>query len=384
MRILIACGGTAGHIFPGLALAEELRREDKNCSIIMVVSTRPRDKEYLKAAAPFKGMQIKTLSSSPLPYRISFKYIPFVLRLAWAHLESFYIMLRYRPQVVVGFGGYTSFAPLIIGRIIGTPLLIHEQNIIPGRANRLLARIADRIAVTFDDTNKFFSKGTQARGKIVKTGLPLRKHISDYGRNSSERFKTDTGKFTILILGGSQGAHNINELVLNCLSRMDIEGRRHLQVIHLCGKRDFRSVLAKYAALGIASRVFDFLEDMAGAYRTADLLIARSGASTIFEAATFGLPCLFIPYSWAGRHQKENALFLKRRGAALVLDERTSSCGELEKMLSELIANKSLRENLSQRIKLLQVPQASHNLKEEVFALYRGRYVRKQENCLRQ
>lgn len=375
MKIMIACGGTAGHIFPGLALLEELREEVANCQIVIVVSTHPRDLEYLKTAAPFKDVRIETVCSSPLPYRISPRYIPFCLKLLWAHLKSFYLILRYSPQVVIGFGGYASFAPLIIARIIGIPTLIHEQNIIPGRANRMLAHIADRIAVSFDDTNKFFPQGMKARGKIVKTGLPLRKCILNYKKGASGVFKTDPEKFTILVLGGSQGAHNINKLVLNCLSHIDQECRKQMYVIHLSGKKDVRSVSAKYAALGITSSVCSFLKDMAGVYSIADLLIGRCGASTIFEAATFNLPCLFIPYSRGTKHQKENALFLKHKGAALVLDEETASCEDLEKLLRELFGSKKIRESLSQKIRLLKIPQASRNLKEEVLALYRGRYV---------
>lgn len=373
MRVLIACGGTAGHIFPGLALAEELKREDKECQIVIVTSTHPRDKEYLKAADPFKDIHLETVGSSPLPYRISFKYIPFTLKLFWAALQSFYIILRYKPEVVIGFGGYASFAPLIVARIIGVPVLIHEQNVVPGRANRLLSRIADRIAITFDDTFKLFPKKGSKR-RIVKTGLPLRKHILDR-KGDSLRLTRNPAKTTILVVGGSQGAHSINELVLDCLSQMDEEDLSQMDVIHLTGRSDFHYVKSSYATLAVASWVFDFLEDIASAYSVADLLIARSGASTIFEAATFGLPCLFIPYSSGTKHQKENALILERLGCAYVLDETTSSCEDLRKIMLELIHNKSLRENLSQRIKLLDSPGATRNLKEQIDTLYRERYV---------
>lgn len=373
MKILIACGGTAGHIFPGLALAEELRKEDKECQIVIVVSTHPRDKEYLKTVGPFKDMHLETIRSSPLPYKISLKYIPFALKLFLACLQSTYIMLRYRPEVVIGFGGYASFAPLIIARIIGTPLLIHEQNLVPGRTNRLLSRIADRITITFDDTDKSFPQW-RSNLKIVKTGLPLRKHILDY-RGDPLNITKDRKKTTILVMGGSQGAHNINELVLNCLSQMDEEDLRRMQLIHQTGKSDFHYVKARYETLAVSSRVFDFLEDMASVYRIADFLIARSGASTIFEAATFGLPCVLIPYSCGTRHQEENALFLERKGCACVLNEKTSSYEDLEKVMLELIHNKSLRENLSQRIKLLKEPQATYNLKEQINTLYKERYV---------
>ncbi|UCB56592.1 MAG: UDP-N-acetylglucosamine--N-acetylmuramyl-(pentapeptide) pyrophosphoryl-undecaprenol N-acetylglucosamine transferase [Candidatus Omnitrophota bacterium] len=371
MRILIACGGTAGHIFPALALIEELKKEDKDSSVRIVISRHPRDREYLRRGVVSGDIQIKSISSAPLPYRFSLKCISFGLRLLWACIESFFIILRYRPQVIVGFGGHTSFAPLIVGRILDIPALIHEQNLVPGRANRFLGWISNRVAVTFEDTKKFFGKGDKA----IKTGLPLRRQRKDCNSAPLDSFAADKEKLTILVLGGSQGAHNINELVLNCLSGMDRELRSRLRLIHLSGRRDFSYVKARYASMGVVSCVFDFLEDMPAAYRCADLLIGRAGASTIFEAAGFGLACLFIPYSHAGAHQKENALFLKRQGAALVWDEGALD-KDFEKALLELMSRESLRRDLSQKIKSLEMPAAAGNLKEEVLTLYREAHVR--------
>ena len=376
MKVLIACGGTAGHIFPGLALAEELIKEDKHASIIIVRSAHPKDKEFFRQFSSLKGVQLETVGTSFLPYRLSFSYIPFTIKLIAALFKSFYIMLRYRPEVAVGFGGYVSFAPLIAAWIFGVPSLIHEQNLMPGRANRLLARVVDKVAVSFGQTSKFFPE--QIRNKIVETGLPLRKHILAYSPEGKHRLSSTLGKldkFTILVIGGSLGAHNVNQMVLEALSRLDKRERARMKVIHLTGKKDFGHVKARYQALGLSFRVFDFLEDMASAYGASDLLIGRSGAVTVFEAARFGLPCILIPHAYGTRHQKENAFYLKRMGAALVLDEETLSIQELEKTLRNLIADKRMRQDLSQRIKTLTNIEAGHNLKEEIQALHREHYV---------
>lgn len=381
MRILIACGGTAGHMFPGLALAGELKREEESREITIVISTHPREREYLKVATPLlKGLHIETVSATALPYNISFKTIVFTARLLRAFLKSFFIILKCRPQVVVGFGGYSSFAPLIMARVIGIPTLIHEQNVTPGRANRLLAGIVDRIAVSFDSSNGFFSRVNPSKG-VLKTGLPLRRHILEHKssplRHCEEPFNSISGeeaiskKFTILVLGGSQGAYSINELMLNCLDLMDRTVSQRLQLIHLSGNRDLCRVKSRYETLGISHQVFGFIKDMAGVYKVTDLMVSRCGAGAIFEAAAFGLPCIFLPYPCAAQHQRENALFLQRRGAALVLDEKASSPQDLKKILLELIADEEMRQNLSRRIKMLECPQASRNLKEEVIALYR-------------
>lgn len=372
MRVLIACGGTAGHIFPGLALAEELKSQDNRSEIVLVVSGHRRDKQYLEVAGPFlKELQIETVPSIPLPYNFSLKYVLFAVMLLQAFLKSFIIILRYRPEVVVGFGGYASFAPLIIARIIDIPTLIHEQNFRPGRANRVLARIVDRIAVSFNDTNRFFLR-LSLRDKIVNTGLPLRKHILDYKNDRPDRSAAAAEKFNILVVGGSQGAHNINELVLNCLRLMDETERRQMHLIHLTGKRDFSYVQKNYQAMGVDAHVFDFLKDIASVYRIADLLIARSGASTIFEAASFGLPSIFIPYCSGTADQKENALYLERLGAAIVLNEQTSSGEDLKKILQKLTGNKTIRDNLAQRIKALEASRANHNLREQLLILSRA------------
>ena len=366
MKVLIACGGSGGHIFPALALAKELKEGNNSCQILMVVSRGPRDKRYLQASGCIlNGMHIETVGTIAFPHKFSFKYIIFTLKLFWACLKSLIIILKYRPQVVVGFGGYTSFAPVIIARIMGIPTVIHEQNLLPGRANRLLARVVDRIAVSFDETNNFFPQ-MQSDHKIVKVGLPLRKQILSRSR---DKFKPVKELFTILVVGGSQGAHNINELVLNCLSLMDKASLKDLRMIHLTGERDFSYVKARYDTLGIIAEVFDFLEDIASAYKTADLLISRSGANTIFEAARFGLACILIPYARGTKHQKNNAFYLERKGAAIVLDEETTSCEDLKKILLELIGNKEMRENLSRTINMLDNCRASRNLKEQIFAL---------------
>lgn len=374
MKVLIACGGTAGHIFPGLALVEELKKGKDPCQIVMVVSSRRRDKEFLSKMDNYllEKVCIERVDAIALPYRFSFKYIPFLIKLFWAALKSFIIILRYRPQVVVGFGGYTSFAPLVVAHIIGIPTLVHEQNLMPGRANRFLSRIADKIATSFEETDKFLPRMGSGK-RVIKTGLPLRGHLLNYSETSSDptlsKLRVFAKKFTVLVVGGSQGAHNINELVLKCLGQMNKIDLGALQVIHLAGKRDAEYVKRRYEALGVVSCVFDFLEDMASAYRIADLVISRSGAGAIFEAATFGLPCILIPHSYGTQHQRENALFLERSGAAVVLDEKTASAKDLGKIMLELIGNERRREDLSQKIKTLGNPQASRDLKEQILSL---------------
>ncbi|MFH1045428.1 MAG: undecaprenyldiphospho-muramoylpentapeptide beta-N-acetylglucosaminyltransferase [Candidatus Omnitrophota bacterium] len=370
MRVLIACGGTAGHIFPGAALAEELKKYNEHSHIVLVVSGRARDKEYLEAAKFFlKGVALEHIISAPLPYTFSWKLIPFGFKLLAALTQSLVIVLRHRPYVVVGFGGYISFAPVCIARILRIPTLIHEQNLIPGRANHYLTRWVKKIATSFEETKRYFS-AAQLENKIVHTGLPLRRDfvltMDSAGLRHSPQ---DKEKCTILVVGGSQGAQAINALVLESISKMSREQLAKIRVIHLTGKSDYRLVKNQYDKLALEHLVYDFFEDMPSVYRIADLIIGRSGASTIFEAACFGLPCILIPYPHGTLHQKENALFLQRRGAALMLDEGTARAQDLQKMILELIENPDARHALSKSISSLRVPNARKNLIDLVYSL---------------
>jgi UDP-N-acetylglucosamine--N-acetylmuramyl-(pentapeptide) pyrophosphoryl-undecaprenol N-acetylglucosamine transferase len=369
MKILIACGGSAGHLFPGLALAEEIKKEDESEQITIVASGRPRDKEYLNSAVISQRLNYETISTTSLPYGFSFRYIPFALKLLLAVLKSFYIILKQRPRVVVGFGGYTSFAPLIVAHALGIPTLIHEQNLVPGRANRLLAPFVDKIAVSFDQTINFFSE-LKVGDKVVRTGLPLRRSILESESPGEDTIFTGSeDKFTILVVGGSQGAHNINRLILDCLNQMSEQERLQIRLIHLSGMKDLGSLQARYRAWGDDFRVFDFRKDMAGLYRIADLLIGRSGAGTIFEAALFGLACILIPHAYGTHHQQQNASFLKRQGAALVLEEARASVAELKGLLHQLIVDQDMRRKLADKIKGLANVEAAKRLKEEIQSL---------------
>ncbi|MBN3039283.1 MAG: undecaprenyldiphospho-muramoylpentapeptide beta-N-acetylglucosaminyltransferase [Candidatus Omnitrophica bacterium] len=374
MKILIACGGTAGHIFPGLALAEELEREQKNARIVLVVSSRSRDREYLQARrSRLAHAAVLSIASAPLPYKkLSPAVIVFAGKLIWAVLQSCIIFIRYRPDVVVGFGGNVSFAPVLIAKIFNVPTLIHEQNFIPGRANYYLARLADRVAVSFRDTQRYFAK-RGLPGKMVFTGLPLRQDMIDRDTCFERGIKTgqDKKKFTITIVGGSQGAHKINELMLQCLSSMIEEELKRLRVFHLTGKKDYNLVREKYQTLPLENSVFEFFADMPKLYSVSDLLICRSGAGTIFEAASFGLPCILVPYPYGTEHQKQNARFLHSLGAALVLDEEKDSFKNLQNMLRKIVDDQQMRKSLSQKIKMLQVPQARQRLAQETIYLHK-------------
>lgn len=381
MRVLIACGGTAGHIYPGVALAEEIIAADKTARIIMVISSRPRDKELLKRAgsSALPDACIETIKTVGLPQKkFSLEYIIFIGRLVLALIGSLLIILRHRPRIAVGFGGYSSFAPLAAACLLRIPVIIHEQNVLLGKANRILAGLADKIAVSFPVADNLFPVG-----KVVRTGFPLRRHLiaaalplpspqKGEGKGKGGVFTKrislpDERKLTVLAMGGSQGAAGMNRLVLGCLSQMERKTLSRLHFIHLSGKQDCQYVHDEYAKLGVDFQVFDFLEEMDKVYPSADILICRAGAGTIFEAALFGPACILIPYPHGNQHQQENAAYLAQRGCALVVEETAASAAaELQKALLHLFTNAGARQELSRKIGMLKLPQAGLRLKEQV------------------
>ncbi len=373
MKILIACGGTAGHVFPAIALIEQLKQKNNSPEITVVVSARLRDKTYLAAGErALEGAAIKTVGTIGLPEKISLKYASFVLKFLWALSKSLVLIVSFKPDIVVGFGGYASFAPVLAAHFLGVPTLIHEQNLVPGKANQALARFVDRIAISFDETAQFFSK-LKSGSRIINTGLPLRRRVLPDSGLSSGDFKPKADKFQILVMGGSQGSASINRLVLDALKQLSREQQDQLYLIHLSGSNDLDFVKQGYKSLGISSSVFAFYEDMAGLYQTAQLVIGRAGASAIFELAAFGLAAILIPYAYAGKHQTDNAVYLKRRGCAVVLEETGLNPRRLQAAISELIANKERRDGLSRRISSLQVSQAAEKLGQQINILLKDK-----------
>jgi UDP-N-acetylglucosamine--N-acetylmuramyl-(pentapeptide) pyrophosphoryl-undecaprenol N-acetylglucosamine transferase len=366
MKVLIACGGSGGHVFPGLALADELIEKNPQTEIALVVSTRERDRRYLQVAKSFlEKVKVETILPAPMPYKRSLLYLVFFAKVFVATAQSLFIVIKFRPNIVVGFGGNVSFAPILASRLLGIPSLIHEPNLIPGRANHFLSSLANKIAISFKETENYFSK-EKVKKKLVHTGLPLRKMfyqdvpLKDY---------FDKDKYTIVVAGGSQGAHQVNKFVLESVRLMGEEEHKRLRVIHISGNDDVDYVKNEYMNLTIEHEVYGFLENMADVLRAADILICRSGANTIFEAASFGLACIVIPHPYGTEHQKINAGFLERIGAAAVIHQSPRASEELGKLLKVLIEDNKTRVDLSRRLKSLHNPDARKNIREEIMSL---------------
>jgi UDP-N-acetylglucosamine--N-acetylmuramyl-(pentapeptide) pyrophosphoryl-undecaprenol N-acetylglucosamine transferase len=362
MNIVIAAGGTAGHIFPGLALARALQERGHG---VTFVGTEDRLEARLVPAA---GFSFQPVPAAPLRRAFSLS----ALRIPWVVLRA---AGACRPivrsaDVVVGMGGYVSVPAVLAARRERRPILLHEQNAVPGLANRVLARIANAVALSFSDTAKFFPKS--ARPSV--TGNPVRDEIARVveerallAKEAREEFRLDEGRRTILVFGGSQGALHVDRAATGaCRVLAD---RRDLQVVLVTGPAHFDAVRRAIPAGGdgLVVRTFDFIERMDLAYAVADLAVARAGATTVAELAVCGIPALLIPYPYAtGHHQEANARAVKRAGGASVLLDQQLTAAALAQRIESLVDHDERLDAMRAALRTFGRPDAALRLAELV------------------
>jgi UDP-N-acetylglucosamine--N-acetylmuramyl-(pentapeptide) pyrophosphoryl-undecaprenol N-acetylglucosamine transferase len=362
MKVAIACGGSGGHIFPALGLAQELRTRHSE-SDLLFITTKYR-KEDLKLIAQ-KGFNCVSLPLSAMPRRLGFSWGRFLLGLSASIIKSLFILGRYNPHVIVGFGGYASTASVFAACLLKVPRIIHEQNISPGLANRCLAKLASKIAISFQETERFFSPS-----KTFLTGNPLRQTLFTVQHKASlEKFRFRKDRFTILVMGGSLGCRRINQVFLKALRHMNQYLKSKLQIVHISGDLDYSGVCASYAGLEVTARIYPFLEDIGPAYKVANLVISRAGAGTISEIASFGLPSILIPHPNPQTGQLENAQFLEKRDAAVLIYEESFNWRLLLSVLEELINDRKRLKIVSENIRALGTRQGAGRFAEQILRL---------------
>ncbi|MDP3786288.1 MAG: UDP-N-acetylglucosamine--N-acetylmuramyl-(pentapeptide) pyrophosphoryl-undecaprenol N-acetylglucosamine transferase [Candidatus Omnitrophota bacterium] len=374
MRVLIACGGTGGHIFPGLSLAQELQARGIN-EVLLLGTDHPLEvKLFGSFGLPYRLMPVAKLSANPV------KFLRFLVSFLRACLRSAKLLFEYKPDIVVGFGGYASFPICKFAALMGKPLFLHEQNCEAGLANRILALLARRVAVSFKETQKAFGR------KAVFTGNPIRKRLLTAKREEALKlYKLSPDKFTVLVLGGSQGSQRINTIVGDMLGILSEEEKKQISIIHIAGMKNIDDVRKKYERIGkfpsplsspqggegrvrgeknsgIDACVYDFVEDIGAAYAAADLIVSRAGATALFEIAALGIPSIMIPYRFACGHQYHNAAALERVGGTIVMDEVGLTPTALKEKIFELRNDRARLDRLSECAKKFAVPDAASRL----------------------
>jgi len=320
MRLLIASGGTGGHIFPAISVAKEIRRRRPETQFLFMGSTNGG----LKGRRLAEGACVVPLPAVGMPRRVSVGFASFAVRLLASFEQSVRQVARFQPHAAIGFGNFGSVAPLLAAKTRGVPVVIHEANAIPGKANLLLSRFSDKVLVNFPRAARHFPNGN-----VVVVGMPVRKEFKETRDRLGAlvRLKLSGTEFTLLVAGGSQGAQALNKEICSLLPTLERMSHK-IQIIHLAGKRDYSWVKACYDRASLRSYVAAFEPRMKLLYDAADLVIARAGASTIAEIVETGKPAILVPFPYAtAQHQEENARYLEQNNGAILLKQRLSPSG---------------------------------------------------------
>jgi len=352
--VAIACGGTGGHLFPGLAVGEELAQ--RGCDVMLLISPKEVDQQAVRAAS---GMQIVTLPAVGL---VRGNLAGFFKGFHASYREAKRVFGARPPQAVLAMGGFTSAPPVLAGRKFRAATFLHESNTIPGRANRFLAWFVSQAFVGFPScSNRLRTKD------VLMTGTPVRPQFT---RESTEAARVALGlqakRDTLLIMGGSQGASAINQLVMRCLADLQRE-LPEIQFLHLTGVKDYDKVTAAYRDANTLAVVRPFLTEMELALNAATVAVSRSGASSLAEFAAMRLPAVLIPYPAAtDNHQFFNARAFVETGAARMLGEDRSTPENLTRMVVELMTNAAERRRLASALANWHYPNAASDIAEAI------------------
>lgn len=354
LRVVVACGGTGGHVFPGLATAGVLRL--RGVQTALMLSGRSLETPLI---AGWEGDVLAVRCPAPR-WRSPVGMIKGILSLSSAFLQARRLLRQYRADVLLGMGSYTSVGPVLAARSLRIPVVLHEANAVPGTAVAKLAKLAAYLAISFPESETFLPESV----RTVNTGMPVRTGLAQ--RPPFEGF--DRGLFTVLVMGGSQGAQRLNRLAVEAFSLL-AERKEPCRVIHLAGLQNRAEVAEAYAAAGVEAEVFGFLEDMGSAYASADLCISRSGAAACFELCLCGPPALLVPYPEAVRnHQLANAMALANAGAAEVLLQEALTGEFLAERIATLRDSPARRDMMKAALRSLARPDAAENLADLVEA----------------
>jgi len=345
-RILIAGGGTGGHLFPGVALAEELRAREPGAAIKFVGTRRGIEARVL----PELGWDVEFIEVSGLKTVGAAGAVKGMFRLPRALWQARRIVKAFQPDAVIGVGGYASGPVVLAAKMRGIPTAICEQNSIPGLTNKLLGRMVRNVFLSFDESKRFFKDK-----KIVMSGNPVRR---DLVQKLLSAAATPDDAIHVLVVGGSQGAVAVNELASKAL--ISVAPATKLAIVHQTGEKDLEPTAARYREANVAAETRAFIKDMAAAYGRADLIIGRAGATTVAELAIAGKPAIFIPYPFAAdNHQELNAKEMADKGAALMFRQADLTAEKLAGALRPLLADAGKRAEMGAAMKSLAKPGAA-------------------------
>jgi len=353
MRIIITGGGTLGHIYPGLAIAEKLREKTE---ILFIGTTNRIEAEVIqKEGFKFKALDVQGWSGKAK--------LKFIIKLIRAFFSGIKYLKEFKPDIVIGMGGYASI-PVVLGAVVlKIKTLIHEQNLIPGKATRLLAKFVDKIAINFAESTQYLPPK-----KIEVTGNPIRAQFGKISRQEAlAKFNLDADKFTLLVFGGSQGAHRINEVMKEGLNFLP---KDKIQILWATGEEDYQVIKEFISKTGLKIIVEKFFYDLPIAYQVADLAVCRAGATTLAEIIACNLPAILIPYPYAtANHQEHNARLLVEKGAVVMIRDSELSTENLTKTIIELVQNRGRLNTMANNYQSFKIKDATQNVINIIYSL---------------
>ena len=355
MKVIVTGGGTGGHIYPALAIAQGLQERKKDCQILYVGTHAGMEARLVPGA----GFSFQGVSGQGLPRRLGLETVKTVGKSFKALWETKEILRKFKPDLVVGTGGYVSGPVVLTAALFGIPTLLHEQNALPGITNKILARFVKKVMVTFPDSIAHFGLS----GKIVLVGLPVRPEIGKVSRGEgAKHFGLNPDKPTLLVTGGSRGARSLNQAMVSVLKHL--EQRPEVQVIWATGKETYYETVKMLKDRGLRWqrpewRVMEYLRDMPQAYAAADLCVSRAGAASLAELMVAGKPSILVPYPYAAEnHQEYNAKALVQAGAASLILDRELNGERLWQEVAALLGEPQKLKIMAEEAKKLAQPEA--------------------------
>ncbi len=363
LRVVIAGGGTGGHLFPGIAVAEEIRARHPAHQVLFI----SRGNEFERTALARAGFPLAAISVEGFKGRGRWNQFRALGRLPAGIWQSVGRLRAFRPDLVIGLGSYSAGPVVMAAWLLRIPVALCEQNVLPGITNRVLARLADRIFTSFDQTEGGFNPG-----KVLWTGNPLRQQIVQAAARETPAASAPAQPFTVLVIGGSQGAHRINTAVTEALGHL--ADRPRFFFIHQTGSMDEAAVAAAYRRLGTAARVQAFFTDMAAQYLQADLVVCRAGATTVAEITALGKAAVFIPFPYAADdHQRLNARQMVAAGAAEMIAEQELNGERLAARIDFYASHPEVVAGLAAQAARLGKPDAARRIVDACYRLAAAR-----------
>ena len=360
--IVISGGGTGGHIYPAVGLAQAIAKLDPETEIRFIGGADRLESTLI----PQHGFRFLPISVAGFPRKLTWRWFPVIGRVCRGFTQSLQSLSKLKPDVVVGTGGYVSGPVLFAASRLGIPTVIQEQNASAGLTNRILARWAKKAYLAFPSAARGFPV------EIAKiTGNPIRPQIASYNRSSAtyEEFGLSPNLKTIFILGGSQGAHAINQAVIKMLPEL-ATFHQHLQLIHQTGKTDYQHVREHYVGSPLKHHVQPYFDSIGEIYGITDLMVCRAGGMTISEITACGIPAIFIPLpSTPGNNQELNAQVLSDSGAGVVLNQQTLTGRLLAKQITTIIENPRKQQQMSHASRQFGNPRASEEIAKSILSL---------------